>query len=113
MWLSGEELLRLRTDFYQFFQLSLSSWLKCRRINFGSWLLDKMRPFVGLSATMFRNEMSDDLPKQAEKRDDSSKAEHKPKTFGEPFIIPDESEGPFEQAPARPDQRPSENLPEP
>jgi hypothetical protein len=62
---------------------------------------------------MFRNEMSDDLPKQAEKRDDSSKAEHKPKTFGEPFIIPDESEGPFEQVPARPDQRPSENLPEP
>jgi hypothetical protein len=44
---------------------------------------------------------------------DSSKAEHKPKTFGEPFIIPDESEGPFEQVPARPDQRPSENLPEP
>ena len=62
---------------------------------------------------MFRNEMSDDLPKQAEKRDDSSKDERKPKTFGEPFIIPDESEGPFEQVPARPDQRTSENLPEP
>jgi hypothetical protein len=62
---------------------------------------------------MFRNEMSDDLPKQAEKRDDSSKAEHKPNTFGEPFIIPDEGEGPFEQVPAGPDQRTSKNLPEP
>jgi hypothetical protein len=62
---------------------------------------------------MFRNEMSDDLSKTVEKRDESSKVEHKPKTFGEPFIIPDETEGPFEQVPARPDQRTSENLPEP
>jgi hypothetical protein len=72
-----------------------------------------MRPFVGRSATIFRNEMSDDLSKQVEKRDDSSKVEHKPKTFGDLFIIPDETEGPFEQVPARPDQRTSENLPEP
>jgi hypothetical protein len=72
-----------------------------------------MRPFIGRSATMFRNEMSDDLPKEVEKRDDSSKDEHRPKTFGEPFVIPDESEGPFEQVPARPDQRTSNNLPEP
>jgi hypothetical protein len=72
-----------------------------------------MRPFVGRRATMFRNEMSDLLPKQAKKRDDSSEDEHKPKTFGEPFIIPDESEGPFEQVPARPDHLTSENLPEP
>ena len=57
--------------------------------------------------------MSDDLPKEVEKRDDSSKDEHRPKTFGEPSIIPDESEGPFEQVPARPDQRTSNNLPEP
>jgi hypothetical protein len=42
-----------------------------------------------------------------------SASEHEPKTFGEPFIIPDETEGPFEQVPARPDQRTSENLPEP
>jgi hypothetical protein len=62
---------------------------------------------------MFRNEMSDDLSKQVEKRDDSSKVEHKPKTFGDLFIIPDETEGPFEQVPARPDQRTFENLPEP
>jgi hypothetical protein len=51
--------------------------------------------------------------KQVEKRDDRSKEKHNPQTFGEPFIIPDESEGPFEQMPARPDQRPSENLPQP
>ncbi|MEY2604662.1 MAG: hypothetical protein QOH31_2457 [Verrucomicrobiota bacterium] len=57
--------------------------------------------------------MSDDLSKQVEKRDDSSKVEHKPKTFGDLFIIPDETEGPFEQVPARPDQRTFENLPEP
>ena len=73
----------------------------------------KMRPFIDRRATVLRNEMSDDLRKQVEKRDDRSKEKHKPQTFGEPFIIPDESEGPFEQMPARPDQRPSENLPEP
>jgi hypothetical protein len=65
-----------------------------------------MRPFDG-------RRMSDDLPKQVEKRNDRSKDEHNPQTFGEPFIIPDESEGPFEQMTARPDQRTSENLPEP
>ncbi len=72
-----------------------------------------MRPFVGPSAIIFLNEMSDDLPKHVEKKDDRSKEERKPKTFGEPFIIPAESEGPFEQVPARPDQRTSENLPKP
>jgi hypothetical protein len=72
-----------------------------------------MRPFVGWHATIFQNEMSDNLPKQVNKRDDSSEDQHKTKTFGEPFIIPDEREGPFEQMPARPDQRTSENLPEP
>ena len=72
-----------------------------------------MQPFIGRRATVLRNQMSDDLPKQVGEKNDGSKEKDTPQTFGEPFIIPDESEGPFEQMPARPDQRPSENLPEP
>jgi hypothetical protein len=43
---------------------------------------------------------------------DESKETKKPKTYGEPFILPESGEDILEQVPSRADQRLSENLPD-
>jgi hypothetical protein len=53
--------------------------------------------------------MSDELTPA---ENDESKETKKPKTYGEPFILPKSEEDILEQMPARADQRLSENLPD-
>jgi hypothetical protein len=43
---------------------------------------------------------------------DESKETKKPKTYGEPFIMPESGKTLLEQLPSRADQRLSENLPD-
>jgi hypothetical protein len=42
----------------------------------------------------------------------SLEKKEEPKTYGEPFIKPESHRAPLEQMPSRPDERPSENLPD-
>jgi hypothetical protein len=51
-------------------------------------------------------------PDSAPAEPDESRETKKPKTYGEPFIVPESGEDILEQMPSRADQRLSENLPD-